>query len=75
MLLLEKEMNKAELFWHVAPERERKSHKLIFFKEKGMKSMGKRVIVPSSEERVPDGGEENPFSERRVAGHFSAEGS
>lgn len=40
-----------------------------------MKSMGKRVIVPSSEVRVPDGGEENPFSERRVAGHFSADGS
>ena len=75
MLLLEKKMNKAELFWHVAPKKERKSHKLIFFKWKGMKSMGKRVIVPSSEEHVPDGGEENPFSERSVAGHFSAEGS
>lgn len=74
MPLLEKDMNKAE-FWHVAPKKERKSHKLIFFKWKGMKSMGKRVIVPSSEKHVPDSGEESPFSERSVAGHFLAEGS
>lgn len=37
-----------------------------------MKLMGERAIVPSSEEHVPDGGEENPFSERSVAGCFSA---
>jgi len=28
MLPLEKEMNKPELFWHVAPKKERKSHKM-----------------------------------------------
>lgn len=75
MLILEKEMDKAELFWHVAPGKERKSLKLIFFKWEEMKSMGKRVIVPSSGEHVPDGGQENPFPQRSVAGHFSAEGS
>lgn len=67
LLILEKEMNKAELLWHGAPARERKSLKLIFFKWEGMKSMGERVIVPSSGEHVPDGAEENPFSERSVA--------
>ncbi|RMB96590.1 hypothetical protein DUI87_26655 [Hirundo rustica rustica] len=75
MLILEREMNKAELFWHVAPGKERKSLKRVFFKREGMKSMGKRVIAPSSGEHVPDGGEENPFPPRSVAGHSSAEGS
>lgn len=68
-LLLDKEVSKAELFRHVAPERERKSPKLVFFKWKGMKSMGKRVIVPSSEEHAPDGREEAHFPR----GHFSDE--
>lgn len=40
-----------------------------------MKSMGKRVVVPSSEKHVPDGGEENPFSKRNATGHFSGKGS
>lgn len=74
-LISEKEMNQAELLWHVAPGKGRKSHKLMFFKWEGMKSVGKGVIVPGSQEHVPDGGEEKPFSERSVAGHFSAEGS
>lgn len=59
----------------LAPGKDRKWPKMIFFKWEGMKSMGKRIIVPGSEEHVPDGGEENPFPNRSVAGHFTAEGS
>lgn len=32
--------------------------------------MGKRVVVPSSEEHIPDDGKESPFFKRNVAGHF-----
>lgn len=42
MLILEQERNKAELFWLVAPGKERKSLKLIFFKWEGMKSVGEK---------------------------------
>lgn len=45
-MLLEEKLNKAEPFWHVVPKKGRKLHKLIFFKWKGMKSTGTRVVVP-----------------------------